>query len=151
MVIRKTLTRVALVATAAAAAVGLSLTSTPAQATEANIDTWTQTACSADGFALCLWYHPGQGVGGAGWGATSDHGNITGTFFLAGNPGNQGSGQRVAKNAGSMSNGGPCTDYVFTGLNEAGNSNYLFSGFGGNLTNSNPQLHNNEQSYDIAC
>lgn len=151
MVIRKSLTRVALAATAAAAAIGLSLTATPAQATGRNIDTWTQTACGNYGYALCLWYHPGQGTGGAGWGTNVPQGNVTGSFFLAGNPANQGIGQRVAKNAGSMSNGGICTDYIFTGLNQSGDSNYLYADYGGNLTNGSPLLHNNEQSYQIVC
>lgn len=136
---------------------GLALSAAPAHASNPapiDIDGWVQSACSNDGYLLCLWYHQGHGSGGAGWGTNVSVPTITGTFFLSGSPGNQGLGQAVRNNAGSMSDGdyagGNCDDFAYVSPNYMGYSNLLYPGLGGNLTNS-PQLHNNEASVKILC
>ena len=138
----------------ALAAAGLAFTATPARAQDINIDTWRQATCSFDGYLLCLWYHPGQGTGGAGWGTNVPAFDIDNAnppyFFLDGSPNNDGYHQGVRNNAGSMSNGSTnCLDYAFISPAYSGNpDNVLGPGWGGNLS---PELHNNEASVTMSC
>jgi hypothetical protein len=139
-------------AASALATAGLAFIAAPAHAQGVNIDQWLQAAC---GYRLCLWYHAGQGTGGAGWGTNTGVANIDdtspSTFYIPGNPGNQGLNQRVRNNAGSMSNGSTsCLDYAYVSPGWFGDYNVVVAGWGGNLTNS-PLLHNNEASVIVSC
>lgn len=118
----------------------------PANAgTGTNIDGWNpSSACLNSSYLYCLWFHPGQHTGGAGWGSTAmSTSPITGTFFI-GCPGQAGCGQAVRNNAASMSNGTTfcnVTTWVSPNPGNMGDWNWLDPSWGGDLT---PSLRNNE-------
>lgn len=127
----------------AAGAVGLSAGA--ANATGWNINGWTpSSACLNSPYLYCLWYHAGQGTGGAGWGSTAlNTGTISGTFFIGGS-GAAGYGKPVRNDAASMSNGTTnCNVTTWVYPNYTGNYNWLSPAYGGNL---NYALVNNEAS-----
>jgi hypothetical protein len=136
----------------ALAAAGLALAGGQAHASNpAIINQWSPAStCIASPYHLCLWYAPGRGTGGAGWGtsAVGIH-TITGTFFMDGNPNNEGIGSPVRNNAASMSDGSPqCSDVVWTLPNGEGLGDELWQEYGGNLDGF---LRNNEASTEIDC
>lgn len=136
-----------LTAAAALAATGIAFAAPANAATGSNIDQWTpSTSCLNSPYLYCLWYHQGQGTGGAGWGSTNTYtATISGTFFIGGS-GAAGYGQPVRNNAASMSNGTvSCNVTTWVSPGRGGDWNWLSPSYGGNLT---PGLHNNEASID---
>lgn len=135
-----------LAATAGLAATGIGLGAGAANAyTGWNVNGWTpSTTCLDSVYLYCLWYHAGDGTGGAGWGSTAmNTSTISGTFFIGGS-GASGYGQPVRNDAASMSNGTyTCnvTTWVYPGY--TGDWNWLSPAYGGNL---NSALVNNEAS-----
>ena len=109
-----------------------------------NIDSWKPgSTCSSAGHQFCLWYAPGQGTGGAGWGSSGSVSTISGTFTIGGSSA-AGYGQAVRNNAGSMTNATTnCNVTTWYSPGYTGAFNWLSPDEAGNLTSA---LHNNEAS-----
>jgi hypothetical protein len=132
---------VAAVLGAAVATTGGIVASSPAGATNVPIGIGN-AVCPNSANAWCLYFSPNLENGN--WGVNPIHedtSNISGTFSDGDGP--------VKDNAASAINDIPaCTIRIWSGTGYTGNSNSLPGQEFGNLTNSSPQLRNNEKSVD---
>ncbi|KJY26638.1 peptidase inhibitor family I36 protein [Streptomyces sp. NRRL S-495] len=134
MSVKKTASRLALIAATATLALGgPGGLGGQANASVENIDSWNSFACAQQGGYYCLWYSPNHG-GGFWTSRVVATPTISGNF-TDGNP--------VRNNAASAENASACNVGIWVYPNYMGDENWLSPNRGGNLT---LWLRNNEAS-----